>query len=85
MSSIPGGGGNIFIGAGQPQFWVDTFNNAGWPGNVVLEAQPLNTGASMSFTVPSASLNSNGTYSYSFSVRNNGPNSTFYNLQVSAS
>jgi hypothetical protein len=85
MSSIPGGGASIFIAAGTTQGWIFTFGGAGWGGNVIVEAQPLNTGASMSFTVPSASLNSNGTYSFSYTIRNSGPNSTFYNHQLSAS
>jgi hypothetical protein len=77
--------GNIFIGSGQTQCWVTTWNNAGWQGNTIVQPQPLNTGASMSYTDPSVSLNNNGTYSFSYCVTDNGPNNTFYNLQISAS
>jgi hypothetical protein len=85
MSSIFGGGSNIFIGSGATQGWVFTWSGAGWHGNVITQPQPLNTGALMSYTDPSVSLNSDGTYSFSYTVRNNGPNNTFYNLQTSAS
>jgi hypothetical protein len=85
MSFIGGGSSNLFIGSGQTQTWVWTWNNAGWQGNTINQPQPLNTGASMSYTDPSVSLNGNGTYSFLYSVTDNGPNSTFYNLQTSAS
>jgi hypothetical protein len=74
---------NIFISNGQTQTWITTWNNGGWQGDTIVQPQPLNTGASMSYSDPSAAKNSNGTYSFSYSVTNHGPNSTFYNLQVS--
>lgn len=85
MSSIFGGGSNIFIGNGATQNWVFTWNNGGWQGNVVNEPQPLNTGASLAYSAGSVHLNSNGTFGYSWSVTNHGPNSTFYNIQTSSS
>jgi hypothetical protein len=84
MSSIPNGGSNIFIASGQTSGgWGITWNNGGWQGNTFIEAQPLNTGASLSTSLGSSSLNNNGTYSFGFSLTNHGPNSTFCNLQVS--
>jgi len=84
MSFIGGGGSNIFIGAHATQNWIWTWNNSGWQGNTFNEPQPLNTGAALAYTAGSASLNSNGTYSFSWSVKNNGPNTTFYNIQTSS-
>ena len=83
MSFIASGGANIFIGNGVTQGWTFTFGNQGWQGNAFNEPQPLNTGASMSYSNEAVSLNSNGTYSFSYSITNQGPNNTFYNLQTS--
>jgi hypothetical protein len=83
MSFVPNGGGNIFIGNGVTQGWVFTWGNGGWQGNTFFEPQPFNTGSAMSSAVGSATLNNNGTFSFSFSITNHGPNSTFYNIQAS--
>jgi hypothetical protein len=83
MSQIVGGGANLFIGSNQTQSWIVTWNSGGWQGNSFVQPQPLNTGASMSYTNPSVSLNNNGTFAFAFSVTNHGPNTTFYNLQIS--
>lgn len=83
MSFIGGGGSNIFIGNGVTQGWTFTWNNGGWQGNTFNQPQPLNTGASMSYTNGSVSRNNNGTYSFSWSATNHGPNNTFYNIQTS--
>jgi hypothetical protein len=75
--------GNIFIANGQSQGWITTWNNSGWQGDTIIQPQPLNTGASMVYEgTESISLNSNGQYSFTYTVKNNGPNSTFYNLQI---
>lgn len=84
MSSIFSGGNNIFIGSGATQGWTFTWGNAGWQGNTENQPQPLNTGAALSYTDATISLNPNGTYSFSWSVTNQGPNSTQYNLQTSS-
>lgn len=84
MSQIVGGGANLFIANGQTQNWIVTWHSSGWQGNTVIEAQPLNTGAELAYTEGSASLNSNGTFSFSVSIKDRGPNNTFYNLQVSS-
>jgi hypothetical protein len=88
MSFIANGGANIFIGApvqGTPQTqnWTFTWGSSGWQGNTFNEPQPLNTDASMTYSEESVSLNSDGTYSFSYSITNNGPNSTQYNIQTS--
>jgi len=84
MSFIGGGGANIFIGAHATQNWTFTWNNSGWQGNTLVEPQPLNTGAALDYTAGSVSLNSNGAYSFSWTLKNNGPNNTFFNLQTSS-
>ena len=84
MSQVVGGGANLFIGTGQTQNWVVTWNNSGWQGNALIEPQPLNTGASLAYTEGSVNLNNNGTFGTSVVIKNNGPNNTFYNLQISS-
>ncbi len=83
MSFIGGGGSNIFIGNGATQGWNFTWGGGGWQGNTLMEPQPLNTGASLAYTAGSVSLNNNGTFSFSWTLKNNGPNSTFFNIQTS--
>ena len=83
MSQIGNGSANIFIGANSTQGWVWTWNNSGWQGDTINQPQPLNTGAAMSYTDPTVTMNNNGTYAFHYSVTNHGPNSTFYNLQTS--
>jgi len=85
MSSVFNGGSNVFIGAGATNGWVFTWNSGGWQGNTLDQPQPLNTNANMSYTNPTVSRNSNGTYSFSWDAVNHGPNSTFYNIQTSSS
>jgi hypothetical protein len=85
MSSIPNGGGNLFIASGQTFGGFNiTWNNGGWQGNTIIEAQPLNTGAALSTSLGSSTLNNNGTYTFGFSLTNHGSNSTFCNIQVSS-
>ena len=74
---------NIFIGPGQRHFWNTTWNSSGWQGDTFVQPMPRNTGLSMTYTEPSITMQSNGTYTFSYSVANNGPNSTFYDLQLS--
>lgn len=83
MSFIPGGGANIFIASGVAQSFTFTWHGSGWKGNTFVQGQPLNTGASLAFTAGAVRRNNNGTFSFDFSIRNNGPNSTFYNVQIS--
>ena len=66
MSFIGGGSSNIFIAAGQTQFWTWTWNFLGWSGNTFNQPEPLNTGASLRYSAGSVSRNSNGTFSFSF-------------------
>jgi hypothetical protein len=82
MSQVAGGLGNVYIGAHTTQYWNTWWNNGGWQGLTLIQPQPLNTGASMAWTVPAVSLNNSGQYVYSYSFTNNGPNSTYYNAQI---
>jgi len=81
MSSIPGGGSNIFIATNQRQFWTLTIGVANWPGNVLIEAQPTGPGPSLTCTQPTARL-SGEFYAFDFSVFNSGA-SGLYNVQSS--
>ena len=83
MSQIPSGGNNIFIAANTNGNWWVRWNNSGWQGNTLVEAQPLNTGAALVCTPGSIDLGSSGQYTFWTNIRNNGGNSTFFNLQVS--
>lgn len=84
MSQIPNGGANIFMAAGHNgNFWF-RWNNGGWQGNTLVEAQPLNTGANLQCTPGTIDLESNGQYTYWTNIANKGPNSTFFNMQASS-
>jgi len=84
MSFIPNGGNNIFIAANTNGNWWFRWNNTGWQGNTLVEAQPLNTGASIVCTPGNISLDQNGRYTFWTNIRNVGPNSTFFNMQTSS-
>jgi hypothetical protein len=88
MSDMLNGSTPLFIGAPDPktkkprtQTWNVTHTSGGWQGCELDEPQPLSTNASMSYSAGSVSLNSDGTYTYTMSITNHGPNSTFFNLQ----
>jgi hypothetical protein len=81
MSSIPNGGGNLYIGDGSTAYYGVTHDSGGWPGNGVIEAQALNTGAALEATLDNVGLGSNGRYDFNFHVRNYGPNNTYFNVQ----
>src|SRR5579872_6648356 len=84
MSFIGGGGSNILISPGQTQNWVWTWGGAGWQGNTLLEPQPLSPQATLTYQAGSVTLNANGTYSFAWSVTNNGPFATLFNIQTSS-
>jgi len=84
MSSISNGGGDLFIASGATAYYTTTWGDGGWQGNTLIECQPLNTGASLDTVLGNVHLNANGTYGFAFSVRDNGPNSTYFNVQVSS-
>lgn len=85
MSQIAGGGANIFMAAhASGNFWV-RWNNSGWQGNTVVQAQPLNTGAAMVCVPGSITRDSSGNYTFWTNISDTSGNSTFFNLQVSNS
>jgi hypothetical protein len=73
---------SIYIGNGQTQGWVATWNSAEWQGDTFVQPEPLTPEALMSYTDPEVSLTFNGSFSFTFSVTNKGPVSGFYNLQL---
>jgi hypothetical protein len=81
MSSVPNGGGDLYIGNGSTAYYWVTHNSGGWPGNGVVEAQALNTGAALESTLDSVDLNANGQYYFNYHIRNYGPNNTYFNVQ----
>jgi hypothetical protein len=83
MSSIPIGGANIFMGAKASGNFFLHNSGVGWPGNAIVEAQPLNTGASLVCVPGKIDLLSDGTFKFFTKITNNGPNSTFFNMQFS--
>jgi hypothetical protein len=83
MSSIPNGGSNLFLSSGGVASFTLTNGGTGWQGNALLEPQPFNTGSGMAITLGNCNLASSGQFQFGFTVRNNGPNSTFYNIQLS--
>ena len=83
MSQVFSGVSNIYIGAHTTQTWNLWWNSSGWQGDTFNQPQPLNTGASLASSVSAVSLNSNGQYVYTLNITNNGPNSTYFNIQTS--
>jgi hypothetical protein len=82
MSSVPGGRSNIFIGAGQTQLWTFTLGSAGWQGNILIEADPIAPGPSLTCSQQGVRL-SGVNYAFDFSVNNLGA-AGLYNVEVSA-
>jgi hypothetical protein len=85
MSFIPSGGALIYIERGMTQSWIFTWNNTGWQGNTLIQPMPLNYPASMAFAQGNVYLNTDDTYSFSFSVTNNTPSPIYFNLEASSS
>ena len=82
MSSIPGGGSNIFISAGQTQLWTFTLGSSGWQGNILIEAEPVAPGPSLECNQQGVRL-AGQNYAFDFCVTNLGA-AGLYNVQVSA-
>jgi hypothetical protein len=74
---------NVFIGANQTQGWSATWATPRWPewpGIVLVQAQPVTTGISLTCSTPSVSGAPDGEYSFSFTVTNSSSNFGWYNL-----
>lgn len=85
MSQIPSGGANIFMAGHTNATFGIRWNNSGWQGNTLVQAQPLNTGAAMVCTQGAINRDSSGNYSFNANIADTSGNSTFFNLQVSNS
>ena len=83
MSNIPNGGSNQYLASGGTGYWSLANSSNSWPGDLVVQAEALNTNAALYTALGNVSRTSSGQYSYSFTVKNNGPNSTYYNIQNS--
>jgi hypothetical protein len=73
---------SIYIGSGQTQGWVVTWNSPEWQGDTIVQPEPLTPEAPISYTNPEVSLTFNGCFAFSFSVTNRGPVPGFYDLQL---
>jgi hypothetical protein len=76
---------NFAIGAHQTQSWTATWSTETWPewpGIVLIQAQPVTTGASLTCSTPSVVLAPNDEYSFSFTITNSGPDLGWYNLYI---
>ena len=82
MSHIPSGGSEIFIAAKTNGNWWYR-QSGGWPGDTVVQAQPLNTGAALVCVPGSINLNADGSYTFWTNIANASTNSTYFNMQVS--
>jgi hypothetical protein len=72
----------IYIGSGQTQGWVATWNSPEWQGDTIVQPESLTPEAPMSYTNPEVSLVSGGRASFAFSITNKGPIPGFYDLQL---
>jgi hypothetical protein len=75
-------GGTQFLNSGSSHSWTATWDDSGWQGNTTIQPEPFNTGSSMTVSGQSVSLNGSGQYAFGFTITNNGPNSTNFNLQI---
>jgi hypothetical protein len=76
---------NVEIDENQTQSWTATWNSPtwpAWPGIVLIQAQTVTTGVSLTCSTPSVSSAPNGPYSFSFTVTNSSPNIGWYNLYI---
>ena len=83
MSQIPTGGANIFIAANTSgNFWV-RHNELAWPGNVIVQGQPLNTGVKLTSTPGHITRLEDGSFKFWTKISLGDGESTHFNLQMS--
>jgi len=95
MSFVPGGGYNIWIQAKKSGDWWYKHGRPGWPGNTIIQAQPvpapgslspyLGTGAELVCVPGKIVFDKYGTYTFWTKITNQGSSDTWFNLQVSVS
>jgi hypothetical protein len=76
---------NVEINENQTQSWTATFSGPRWPqwpGIVVVQAQVVTTGISLTCSTPTVFFASNGDYAFSFTVTNSSSNFGWYNLWI---
>jgi hypothetical protein len=76
---------NAFISPNQAQGWTTTWSFPtwpGWPGIVLVQAQPISGAISLACSTPSVSEASNGEYSFTYTVTNSSSNYGWYNLYL---
>jgi len=78
-SPSPGGTGTILPHTSQS--WSTTWTG-GWPGNAVIDAQPLNPGSKLTVSDLGATENGNGTYTWNYTVTNEGVFPVSFQIQV---
>jgi hypothetical protein len=79
---------NVEINENQTQSWTATWSGPTWPqwpGIVVIQAQVVTTGISLTCSTPSVSSAPNGEYSFSFTVTNSSSSIGWYNLWIESS
>jgi hypothetical protein len=85
MSDIPGGGANIFMAANTSGNFYVHFLTPGWPGNVLVQAQPLNAGVKMTCVPGTITRLPDDTYKFWTKISLGAGESTNFNLQASTS
>jgi hypothetical protein len=84
MSSIATGGANVFIDAGRTQNGTVTFNASGWPGNALIEAQPISP--QIRLTCVQGAVEQVGEhYAFDITIHNESDTGGLFNVQLSAS
>jgi hypothetical protein len=85
MSDIPSGGANIFMAANTSGNFFVHFLSPGWPGNVLVQAQPFNTGVKMTCVPGSITRLSDDTFKFFTKISLGDGESTHFNIQASTS
>lgn len=76
---------NVEINGNQTHSWITAFSGPKWPqwpGIVVVQAQVVTTGISLTSSTPSVFFAPNGDYAFAFTVTNSSPTEGWYNLWI---
>lgn len=85
MSDIPSGGANIFMAANTSGNFFVHFLTPGWPGNVLVQAEPLNSDVKMTCVPGTITRLSDGSFKFWTKISLGAGESSHFNIQASTS